>query len=94
MKKRKKTHLKYYCKKCDYSSRNKTDFNRHLSTTKHKMETDGNILETTKTQLICLCGKTYKTRSGLFKHKKKCPSIVEKLNVSEVAKTELIRNQK
>ena len=92
MKKRKKTHLKYYCKKCDYSSRNKTDFNRHLSTTKHKMETDGNILETTKTQLICLCGKTYKTRSGLFKHKKKCPSIVEKLDVSKNAKTKLIKS--
>ena len=92
MKKRKKTHLKYYCKKCDYSSRNKTDFNRHLSTTKHKMETDGNILETTKTQLICLCGKTYKTRSGLFKHKKKCPSIVEKSNVSKNPKTKLIKS--
>jgi hypothetical protein len=92
MKKRKKTHLKYYCKKCDYSSRNKTDFNRHLSTTKHKMETDGNILETIKTQLICLCGKTYKTRSGLFKHKKKCPSIVEKLDVSKNAKTKLIKS--
>ncbi len=92
MKKRKKTHLKYYCEKCDYSSRNKTDFNRHLSTTKHKMETDGNILETIKTQLICLCGKTYKTRSGLFKHKKKCPSIVEKLDVSKNAKTKLIKS--
>ena len=74
------------------TSRNKTDFNRHLSTTKHKMETDGNILETTKTQLICLCGKTYKTRSGLFKHKKKCPSIVEKSNVSKNAKTKLIKS--
>ena len=92
MKKRKKTHLKYYCKKCDYASRNKTDFNRHLSTTKHKMETDGNVLETIKTQFICLCGKTYKTRSGLFKHKKKCPSIVEKSNVSKNAKTELIKS--
>jgi hypothetical protein len=56
------------------------------------METDGNILETTKTQLICLCGKTYKTRSGLFKHKKKCPSIVEKLDVSKNAKTKLIKS--
>ena len=56
------------------------------------METGGNILETIKTQLICLCGKTYKTRSGLFKHKKKCPSIVEKLDVSKNAKTKLIKS--
>ena len=92
MKKRKKTPKKFYCKKCDFSSNNKKDFNRHLSTTKHKMETDGNILETKKTQFICLCGKTYKTRSGIFKHKKKCPSIVEKPNVSKNPKTELIKS--
>ncbi len=87
MKKRKKTHIKYYCKKCDYTSRNKTDFHRHLSTAKHKMETNGTTKETIKTQLICPCGKTYKTRSGLFKHKKKCTSIVEDLSVSKTAKT-------
>ena len=92
MKSRKKSPRKYYCKKCDYASRNKYDFNKHLSTTKHKMATNGNVVETQKSQFICLCGKTYKTRSGLFKHKKKCPSIVEKLNVSEVAKTELIKS--
>ena len=92
MKKRKKTPKKFYCKKCDFSSNNKKDFNRHLSTTKHKMETDGNILETKKTPFICLCGKTYKTRSGLFKHKKKCPSIVEKSNVSKNPKTKLIKS--
>ena len=70
MKSCKKVAFKYYCKKCDYGCKNKYNFNKHLSTTKHKMETDGNILETKKTQFICLCGKTYKTRSGLFKHKK------------------------
>ncbi len=92
MKKPKKTLKKFYCKKCDFSSNNKKDFNRHLSTTKHKMETDGNILETKKTPFICLCGKTYKYRSGLFKHKKKCPSIVEKTNVSKNPKTKLIKS--
>ncbi len=56
------------------------------------METDGNILETQKLRFICPCGKTYKTRSGLFKHKKKCPSIVEKPDVSKVAKTKLIKS--
>jgi len=85
MKKRQKTPKKYYCKKCDYSSRNKTDFNRHLSTAKHLMETNGNLRETQKTQIICSCGKSYKTRSGLFKHKKKCTYTVGKLNVSKIS---------
>ena len=94
MKKRKKTPKKYYCKKCDFTSRNKTDFNRHLSTTKHLMETNGNLRETKKTQFICLCGKTYKTRSGLFKHKKKCPTIVDNLDVSKIEKLEEVSSPK
>ena len=94
MKKRKKTPKKYYCKKCDFTSRNKTDFNRHLSTAKHLMETNGNLRETKKTQFICLCGKTYKTRSGLFKHKKKCPTIVDNLDVSKIEKLEEVSSPK
>ena len=92
MKSCKKVASKFYCKKCDYGCSNKYNFNKHLSTTKHKMETDGNILETQKLRFICPCGKTYKTRGGLFKHKKKCPSIVEKPDVSKVAKTNLIKS--
>ena len=30
-----KTPTKYYCKKCDFLSSNKKDFNRHLLTRKH-----------------------------------------------------------
>ena len=26
---------KFYCKRCDYTSRNKYDYNKHLSTAKH-----------------------------------------------------------
>ena len=32
----------YHCKKCDYTCSNKYNFNKHLSTTKHKMVTNGN----------------------------------------------------
>ena len=92
MKKRKKTPIKYYCKKCDFSSRNKTDFNRHLSTAKHLMETNGNLRETKKTHFFCSCGKSYKSRSGLFKHKKKCPYIVEKLDVSNFENSNKVKS--
>ena len=71
MKKRIKTQKIYCCKKCDYTSRNKYDYNKHLTTTKHKrkqMETNW----THENRHICCCKRTYKTRSGLFKHKKKC----------------------
>ena len=74
--------VKYCCKICDYSSSNKTDYNRHLKTQKHKNKIFvGNpILEKTlfsqKTQKVvyfsCDCGKKFKSKSGLWKHNKKC----------------------
>lgn len=64
-----------YCEKCDYTSNNKYDFKRHITTAKHKMD---NKKRNEKTQddngvrFICICGKKYKYRSGLSKHKHKC----------------------
>jgi ribosomal protein L37AE/L43A len=73
-KKSKKSHTKYECITCDYTTSSKRDYNRHLSTRKHIMETE----ETEKAQLICdICGKTYKNRTGLWKHKKNCKAILK-----------------
>jgi len=50
--------------------------NAHLKTRKH----NGNIWKhlETKNMHICPCGKTYKTRGGFSKHKKKCTYTVVK----------------
>ncbi len=78
----------YYCEKCDYVCSKKYNWDKHLSTTKHKMETPGNILETENGKkwqqefLTCEnCNKTYKNRSGLWKHKKNCNSTMNKFNI-------------
>jgi len=68
--KNEKNEYKYVCIKCDFKCFYKCDYERHLGTAKHKwkqMETFG-----TKKTYECICGKEYNTRSGLFKHKKKC----------------------
>ena len=64
---------KFHCEKCDYSCSKKRDFNKHLSTLKHKKAT----LSTEKSSHhICSnCNKEYKDRTGLWKHKKKCTKI-------------------
>ena len=56
----------YYCKDCDYTAVTKQNFNKHLATGLH--------LETKKySHLICsFCNKKYKSRAGLWKHKKSC----------------------
>ena len=72
IKKSQKSQKKYSCKKCHYHSSNKFDFDKHLSTTKHKMITDGNKKSPKDNTLICDCGKKYKFKSGLSRHQKRC----------------------
>ena len=53
----------FFCKKCDYNCSKESDYKKHLSTRKHKMETNGNKTRQ-NSPYICECGIEYKTRSG------------------------------
>ena len=80
MKKFQKSSKKFYCEKCDYSSNRESQWRRHLSTTKHKMDNMDNTLDnskSTKRCFECVCGKVYKYNSGLSKHKKKCLLVLK-----------------
>ena len=71
----------FVCENCDFTCSKKGDYNRHLSTAKHK----NNQLETkityfTSNHYICDCGNKYKNRAGLWKHKKKCNIVDEKIH--------------
>ena len=75
----KKLEMKYHCIKCDFHSNDKCDYERHLSTRKHKMDNlDKKVdkldkMDNKKTGFLCnKCGRKYKYQSGLCKHKKKC----------------------
>jgi hypothetical protein len=63
----------YYCKKCKYSTKNKKDYNKHLSSYKHKNEI--NKCYNHK----CLCGTICNSRTTLWRHKKKCINSNEKI---------------
>ena len=70
----------YFCKRCDFLSRNKNDYRRHLATRKHQMDNMDNIVDNpknSKAYFVCECGKQYKFRSGLSKHKRRCPPRLE-----------------
>jgi len=79
--------IKFNCKTCRYTCSKESDLIKHFNTRKHEMATNGNIVskvanqqsitrretrQKSLTQLSCICGKHYKDRSGLWKHKKKC----------------------
>ena len=70
---RKKNAQTFYCQVCDLTTSNKCDWKRHLSTTKHKNANNANMMLTKKTPNHCQsCGRVFKHRSSLSRHKKKC----------------------
>ena len=67
---------KFRCETCDYYTSRKSQYDRHLTTEKHEfqqMSTNVNDkVQESSTIFECNCGKKYKDRTGLWKHKKKC----------------------
>ena len=70
-----KVPTKIRCETCDYTTSRKSQFDRHNLTAKHLL-----LTSLTKVPNICgficeKCEKTYKSRVGLWGHKKKCVII-------------------
>ena len=81
---------KYYCEKCDFGCNKLSNYNNHLKTKKHK-STENQQNQQEKCQkmpnnYVCECGKIYKERTGLWKHKKTC-DYTEFEETSKITKT-------
>ena len=77
----------FYCILCDYNCIKKSNFDKHLSTEKHKKRLlddqimtndDQKVAKVAQPLFTCECGKKYKYKQGLSIHKKKCNFISEK----------------
>ncbi len=81
---------KFICLKCDYKCFNKKDYNKHISTRKHKMITNGNKSpkKVPKNPLMysCSCGRSYKYNSGLSRHKKTCKGSENEIEYCKIVK--------
>ena len=76
----KKNDANYCCKICDFNSCKITDYNRHILTLKHIRNTSATAVNANLAKLTYACencGKEYKDRTGLWRHKKKenCANI-------------------
>ena len=69
-KKTKKNEKNYICEKCNFKSKKKTDYKRHIETKKHKRTT--NDYMDTNNDYKCACGKVYTNRQNLHRHKNVC----------------------
>ena len=76
-----KTSINFFCIKCDYKCSRKSNFDRHISTNKHKWihnvskmdtKTESNEQNEQIKKYKCICGKEYMFSQGLSKHKKCC----------------------
>ena len=88
-KKMQKNAITYECKVCDFIAFNKYNYNKHLSTLKHKNnENDNNdnkkVVKNVKNEVnvfVCEhCNKSYTYKSGLSRHKKTCKFIIQNNN--------------
>jgi hypothetical protein len=68
----------YHCEKCNYNTGNKKDYRKHLLTRKHvNIINDNDFVPTNPLTYTCLCGKSYKHKSGLSRHKTICNRSVD-----------------
>jgi len=66
---------KFFCSKCDYYTNKTSSYNKHLTTRKHQEATNDNVA--TDTFECNICNKAYKSRVGLWKHKKTCKGTTD-----------------
>ena len=68
---------RFYCPDCDYATSKKSNWTKHLGTTKHQNGNNGNKNGkngNSGRRFICpFCSACYKFQSGLSRHSKKCP---------------------
>jgi hypothetical protein len=64
----------FTCEKCHFISSKKCDYERHLLTRKHK--NDDKKAQKNAEKNICICGKIFKYRQGLFVHRKTCMDYI------------------
>ena len=70
----------YSCIDCHYNTIRKSQYKRHLLTAKHRrQQLSTNCQQNIVPTHICSCGKEYKERTGLWKHKKKCDHATESI---------------
>ena len=82
---------KYECKLCYFLSCNKTNYNKHLETIKHKkqviltermlkLQHDKPSAEyLIENKYMCKCGKKYKHKQSLYNHRKTCNGLTEEV---------------
>lgn len=64
----------FFCSYCNYLTKNRYDYNKHLYTKKHNLKKQGVAVQSTQCNK---CNKCYSSMSNLWKHSSKCNPTTE-----------------
>ena len=82
-----KTAKKYVCESCDFRCSKNSNYVKHINTRKHHKNIKGDKVGDKGDSFYIyncdICKKSYNSRNGLWKHKKKCKTVL----TSEIPKT-------
>jgi len=81
----------FFCEKCNYCSKSKSDYTKHLSSKKHNRENNEEYSSICKK-----CNKIFKSHSGLWRHQFKCtPTNKDDINSAKIIEllTDIKNNQ-
>jgi hypothetical protein len=80
-----KSSNEYVCDICDYITSRRCNYNKHISSSKHKFQSElstivnncqPKVAKSSNYLFYCdFCNKQYKERTGLWRHKQKCNKI-------------------
>jgi len=93
-KKSPKISKEFRCAFCDYVCCKQSEFNRHVSTLKHKNLQKPNFIQQYDKKYDCICGKAYSHSSTLYAHRKKCIVIHKEPVMDETINDELLEKEK
>jgi hypothetical protein len=90
----------FECVKCNYRTSSKKDYNKHLSTAKHKKLTNLTqfVPQSTNAFVCNICNKVYKSRMGLWQHTQKCQEnkidtnekITEQSQITDMVSSDIV----
>ena len=80
--------MRFYCENCDYGTSKKSSYENHINSSKHKSATNSNKImpKLCRQHICCNCGKTYKDRTGLWRHRKTCTDNSIDISINEDTK--------
>ena len=90
----------FTCNVCDYNTSKKSHFARHLSTDKHKKQSNETNLKQKRAEKgNCICGNFIGSRTSLWRHKKNCITQIttnienEKISITNDSLMVMLINQ-